>query len=55
MDSAAHFNGARFVDTDESLSNYKEFYQRYGCAPKGERALKTQFQINGRQYSSIAA
>jgi hypothetical protein len=43
MDSAAPFHGARFVDIDESLSTQKEFFQRYGYAPKGERALKTQF------------
>jgi hypothetical protein len=55
MDSAAPFHGAHFVDIDESLSTCKEFFQRYGYASKGERALKTQFQINGRQYSSIAA
>jgi hypothetical protein len=43
MVSAAPFHGARFVDIDESLSTHKEFLKRYGCAPKGERALKTQF------------
>jgi hypothetical protein len=55
MDSAAPFHGARFVDIDESLSTNKEFFQRYGYASKGERALKTQFQINRSQYSSIEA
>jgi hypothetical protein len=43
MDSAAPFHGARFVDIDERLSTYQEFFQRYSYAPKGERALKTQF------------
>ena len=55
MDNAAPFDFWRFVDIDETLSTYKEFFQRYGYAPKGEVALKTQFQIDSRQYSAIAA
>lgn len=55
MDTAGAFDGFRFLDIDETLSTYKEFFQKYGYAPKGEIALKTQFQIDGRQYSSIAA
>lgn len=55
MEHAAPFEFWQFVDIDETLSTYKEFFQRYGYAPKGEVAMKTQFQINGRQYSSIAA
>ena len=55
MNNAAPFEAFRFLDIDETLSTYKEFFQKYGYAPAGEVALKTQFQINGRQYSSIAA
>jgi transposase len=55
MRNAAPFDFWQFVDIDETLSTYKEFFQRYGYAPKGEVALKTQFQINGKQYSAIAA
>ena len=55
MDTAGYYDGSRFLDIDETQSSYKEFFQRYGYAPKGDVALKTQFQINGRQYSSIAA
>lgn len=55
MDTAGPFDGFRFVDIDETLSTYKEFFQKYGYAPQGEIALKTQFQVDGRQYSSIAA
>ena len=55
MDTAGYYDGHRFLDIDETLTSYKEFFQRYGYAPKGDVALKTQFQINGRQYSSIAA
>ena len=49
MDTAGYYDGHRFLDIDETLSSYKEFFQRYGYAPKGDVALKTQFQINGRQ------
>ena len=55
MDTAGYYHGSRFLDIDETLSSSKEFFQRYGYAPKGVVALKTQFQMNGRQYSSIAA
>ena len=55
MRNAAPFDHFRLLDIDETLSTYKEFFQRHGYAPKGEVALKTQFQIDGRQYSSIAA
>lgn len=55
MRNAAPFNHFRFLDIDETLSTYKEFFQKHGYAPKGQVALKTQFQIDGRQYSSIAA
>ena len=55
MDTAGYYHGSRFLDIDETLSSSKEFFQRYGYAPKGDVALKTQFQMNGRQYSSIAA
>ena len=55
MHNAAPFSHFRFLDIDETLSTYKEFFQRHGYAPKGQVALKTQFQIDGRQYSSIAA
>ena len=55
MENAAPFDFWRFVDIDETLSTHKEFFQRYGHAPKGVVALKAQFQIDSRQYSAIAA
>ena len=55
MEHAAPLEFWQFVDIDETLSTYKDFFQRYGYAPKRELAMKTQFQINGHQYSSIAA
>ena len=54
-DTKGYYDGFRFLDIDETQSSYKEFVQRYGYAPKREVALNTQFQINSRQYSSIAA
>ena len=55
MNRCAPFHYSRFVDIDETLSTWKEFLQRHGYAPKGEVALKTQFRINGKHYSSICA
>lgn len=55
MNNCAPFHYSRFVDIDETLSTWKEFLQRYGYAPRGEVALKTQFRINGKHYSSICA
>lgn len=47
MDNIGHIYYTRIVDV--------EFLQRYGYAPKGEVAVRTQFQINGQHYSSICA
>ena len=55
LNNCAPFHFTRFVDIDETLSTWKEFLQKYGYAPKGEVALKTQYQINGQHYSSICA
>ena len=55
MNKCAPFHYSRFVDIDETLSTWKEFLQRHGYAPRGEVALKTQFRINGKHYSSICA
>lgn len=55
MRNAAPFDHFRLLDIDETLSTYKEFFQKHGYAPKGEVALKTQLEVDGRQYSSIAA
>ena len=46
---------SRLVDVDETTSSQKEFLHRYGCAPRGKVAVKTQFHINGRSFSSICA
>ena len=46
---------SRLVDVDETTSSQKEFLQRYGYAPRGQVAVKTQFHINGRSFSSICA
>ena len=43
MEHAAPFNFWQFVDIDETLSTAKDFFQRYGYAPIGGIALKTQF------------
>lgn len=55
MDNCGPFHFSRLVDIDETLSTWKGFLQRYGYAPKGHEAIKTQFRINGRHYSSICA
>lgn len=55
MENVAPFHYSLLVDIDETLSTWKEFLQRYGYAPKGQVALKTQFRIDGRHYSSICA
>jgi transposase len=55
MDDIGHVDYFRIVDVDETLSTWKEFLQRYGYAPKGEVAVRTQFQINGQHYSSVCA
>ena len=55
LENAAPFHGSRFLDIDGTLSTYKEFFQRYGYAPKGQQASKTQFKFDDKQYSSIAA
>lgn len=55
MERVAPFHYSLLVDIDETLSTWKEFLQRYGYAPKGELAIRTQFRINGRHYSSVCA
>lgn len=55
MDNISHIYHSRIVDIDETLSTWKEFLQRYGYAPKGEIAVRTQFQIIGQHYSSVCA
>ena len=55
MGNAAPFHFSLLVDIDETLSTWKEFLQRYGYAPVGEEAIRTQFRINGRHYSSVCA
>jgi hypothetical protein len=55
MRNCAPFHCSRFVDIDETLSTWKEFLQRYGYAPKGEGAFKSQYRMNGRHYLSICA
>jgi hypothetical protein len=55
MHNAAPFSHFHFLDMNEILLTCKEFFQRHGYAPKCQVSLKIQFQIDGRQYSSIAA
>jgi hypothetical protein len=55
MNNIGHVHFSRIVDVDETLSTLKEFLQRYGYVPKGEVAVRTQFQINGKHYSSVCA
>lgn len=55
MDKAAPFHYSLLVDIDETLSTWKEFLQRYGYSPRGSVALRSQFKINGRHYSSVCA
>lgn len=55
MERAGPFHFSRFVDIDETLSTWKEFQQRYGFSMRGDVALRTQFRINGRHYSSVCA
>ena len=55
MNNMGHIHYTRIVDVDETLSTWKEFLQRYGYAPKGEVAVRTQFQINGKHFSSVCA
>lgn len=50
MEAAAPFHYSLFVDINETLSTWKEFLQRYSYAPRGDLALRTQFQ-----YSSVCA
>ena len=55
MARVAPVHYSRLVDVDETTSSQKEFLQRYGYAPRGQVAVKTQFHINGRSFSSICA
>lgn len=55
MARVAQVHYSRLVDIDETTSTYKEFLQRYGYVPRGRVAVKTQFHINGRSFSSICA
>lgn len=55
MARVAQVHHSRLVDIDETTSSQKEFLQRYGYAPRGNVAVKTQFHINGRSFSSICA
>ena len=55
MESAAPFHFSLFVDIEETLSTWRDFLQRYGYAPRGEVALRTQFRVNGAHYSSVCA
>ena len=43
--TAGPFDGFRFVAIDETLSTYKEFFQKYG---QGGISFKTYFQVDGR-------
>jgi hypothetical protein len=43
------------IDIDETAASSKEFYNKYGWAPRGERHITTQFYIGGRHFSVIAA
>ena len=55
MENAAPFHYSLLVDIDETLCTWKEFLQRYGYAPAGEVAVRTQFRINGRHFSAVCA
>jgi transposase len=43
------------IDVDETASSTAELIERYGWAPKGNRALGYQIEIGGHHYSTIAA
>lgn len=49
------YQHTRIVDVDETLSTVEEFLSKYGYAPRGEVAYRTQFCINGDHYSSVVA
>lgn len=43
------------IDIDETASSAEEFQKKYGWAPRGDPCRYTQFVINGRRFSTIAA
>jgi hypothetical protein len=43
------------VDIDATASSANQFYEKYGYAMKGHKAIKTQITINNKHYSAIAA
>lgn len=40
---------------DETASTINQFEQKYGWSPIGEKAIRTQIEIQGKHYSVIAA
>jgi transposase len=55
LEDTAFVDPFRWVDIDELPASAKHFEEKYGYAPRGEDAIRMQIQIEGRQYSVIAA
>lgn len=55
MERVAFVQPHQWVDIDETASSSAQHREKYGYAPKGEKAMRTQFRIGGRHFSAIAA